>query len=408
MAGTTTVLTPYQTMTSGIEVGSHDQFFRVRDLDPEIHELNQDDGIFYKVLQGMPNDAPAINPRYEWAYDDIPANQTRVNYGAGYAAGDVSIVVDDSLGIVANSLLYNTRTRELMYVGAAPTYATHTVASLTRGFAGTAAAAILDNDELTFLGDQLPELADANGGNGSVPAQDYNYIQRWSKTFRVSHLQEQTEMIGNVGQVPRESVRKMLEMKRQINASLIYGKKGKVVSPISSDDGYVYTTNGFVNYITTNELNVSDIGGHLSWPVLNHFLRPLFNSRASSQTKVLYCGTNLFAALTRIAWDRFNFRPAVEMSLGTRAINSIITDEGGSVQVVLDKYGFPGQWSGGGILVDMAHVKLKEMRGEPLAWRPSIEDNPAHVRKDEVWGSASLKLWHEETHGIIFGAQAQF
>jgi len=408
MAGTNPVERILNTMTSGIEVGSHDQFFRVRDIDPTIHELNTDDGIFYKVLAGMENDAPAINPRYEWAYDDIPPNQTRVNFAAGYGAGDDSIVVDDSLGIVANSLLYNTRTRELMYVGAAPTYSTHTVASLTRGFAGTAAQAILDNDELLFLGDQLPELADANLGNGSIPSSDYNYIQRWSKTFTVSHLQEMSEMMGNVAQVPRESVRKMLEMKRQINAALIYGKRGRVVSPVTANDGYVYTTNGFTNYITTNELNVTDIGGHLSWPVLNHFARPLFNARASSQTKVLFCGTNLFAALTRIAWDRFNFRPTVENTLGTRALNSIITDEGGSIQVVLDKYGFTGDWSGGGIVVDMAHVKLKEMRGEPLVWRPNVQTNDSHVRKDEVWGSASLKLWHEECHGIIYGAQAQF
>jgi hypothetical protein len=362
--------------------------------------------MFYKILSMIPQDAPAISPKYEWGINDVPANSTRINLAAGYTASDTSIVVADSYPIVKNSLLYVSRTGELIYVSAAPTYSSHTLGTVVRGVAGTAAAALVDGDELTFLGDQLPELADANLGNGSEPGDDFNYIQRISKSFTVSELQENSAMVDGVGQVPYESIRKMLEAKRNINAALLFSKRARIVSPVGSSDGYLYMTDSIYSKVTQNVLDLTGVNGALKWPVLNHFFRTLFNATASSPTKVLLVGENLFAAFSRLSWDRFNFRTQPESTLGTR-VTEVRTDEGGIVQIVLDKYGFSGAKAGEGAVVDLAHVRLKEMSGEPLRWKPNIQDNDAHVRKDEIFGSFSLKLKFPETMGIIKGASGQ-
>lgn len=398
-------LMPYTTQSTGITVGDNDQFFRIRDIDPLIKELNTDDGIFYKVLSMLPQEEPATQPKYEWAEDDVPAVTTQVNLAAGYSASDTSIVVDDSFGLIENSLVYVAETKEIMYLDAEPNRTTH-ACSVVRGFAGSTPAAISDNDTIVFLGDQLPETAPANVNEGSIPSAFFNYIQRWSKGIQISDIQDVVEMMGGVGQMPREVLRKTMEMKRQINAALIRGRRTAIVSPVAAGDGFVYTSHGFESYITTNELDLALDNGNLSWPTLNSFLNPLFTATSSSPTKMLLCGEALFSAITMISYDRF--QPAeFEDTLGA-VVRRITTDQGGVVDVVLDKYGFPfgTPLSGDGIVVDLAHVSLKELRGQPLVWRQNVQANDAHTRQDELWGTASLKLTHEPNHGIIKNAQA--
>jgi hypothetical protein len=397
---------PYLTQTAGIAVGDNDQFFRIRDIDPLIKELNTDDGIFYKVLSMLPSEAPANQPKYEWAEDDIPAVTTQVNLAAGYSAVATAIVVDDALGMIANSLVYVAETREIMYVTAVVN-ATNTL-TVVRGFAGSTPAAIADNDTIMFMGDQLPERAVANTNNGSIPTAFFNYIQRWSKGVTISDMQDNVMMLDGVGQMPREVLRKALEMKRQINNALIRGRKGAIVSPVSADDGFVYTSHGFEGYITTNELDLGNDNGNLSWEALNNFSNPLFTATSSSPTKMVLCGEALFSLFTKIAWDRF--APAsFESTLGA-TLQRVVTDQGGVLDVVLDKYGFPAgtPLSGEGIIVDLAHVALKEFVGQPLTWRPNVQANNAHVRQDELWGTASLKLSHESTMGKIKGAVVEY
>lgn len=399
------VVMPYTTQTVGIETGNNEQFYRIRDIEQKIMELNKDDGVFYKVLTMLPAMDPATQAKYEWSEDDVPAVTTKINFAAGYSAAATTFVVDDALGLIKNSLIYLAETRELMYVTAVPSATSITV---VRGFRGSVPAPIAHTDTVLFLGDQLPETAVANVNNGSIPVPKFNYIQRWSKGVTISDMQDNVMMMDGVGQMPREVLRKALEMKRQINATLIRGRKGMGVSPALSTDGFVYTTDGFESYITSNVLDLGSSNGNLSWEVLNGFLNPQFTATSSSPTKMLLCGEALFSAITKISWDRFD--PVVFNPILGATLKRIATDQGGLVDVVLDKYGFPfgSGLSGEGIVVDLTHVGLKEFIGQPLTWRPNVHANDAHVRQDELWGTASLMLAHESTMGRIVGGVAEF
>ena len=391
---------PYTTQSTGITVGDNDQFFRIRDIDPLIKELNIDEGIFYKVLNMLPQEAPAKQPKYEWAEDDVPSVSTKINLAAGYNTTDTGFTVDDALGLIANSMIYVAETKEICYVTEVGSSTTITV---VRGFAGSTPAAINDNDTLIFLGDQLPELSDANVNNGSIPTRFYNNIQRWSSGVQISDIQDTVDMLGGVGQMPREVLRQTMKMKRQINAALIRGRRTAIISPVAAGDGFVYTTHGFEGYVSTNELDLASDNGNLSWEAVNDFANPIFTATSSSPSKMVLCGEVLFSAFTKLAFDRFS--PAVfEPNLGATLL-SIMTDQGGKLDIVLDKYGFPaGPTSGEGIVVDLAHVSLKELSGQPLTWRKNVQDNDAHTLQDELWGTASLKLTHETNHGKIKGA----
>ena len=399
---TNLVSAPLTTQTTGVAVGNND-IFRIRDIANEVADLNNDDGKFYKILSMLGTET-TTQPKFEWGEDDVLPTQVTVNNGGGYNAAATTVVVDDAKPVVANSLLFNPTTRELLVVTAVSSNSL----TVTRGFRGTAAQTIADNQPLLSLGAQLAELANANDGNGSVPTERDNYIQRISETVSVSDIQDVVNMRSGVAQMPREVLKKTLKLHREINNALIYGKKGKATSPTAAD-GALYTTDGFLAQITGNELNLGGNNGLLEWPVINRWLNPLFEDSASSGRKMLFAGEALFSAFSRLAWDRFNFRTSMEDSIGG-SLTKIMTDNGGEVTIIRDRYGFPTgtAMSGAGIVIDPSNVKLKELTGQPLTWRPNVQDPDSHIRKDELWGSFGLCVKFCGTHGAVSGASGQY
>jgi hypothetical protein len=257
----------------------------------------------------------------------------------------------------------------------------------------------------------LPERGSANIGNGAVPGgKKYNFQSFFSNGFEVTDLQQVCAMVdngfGKVGQVTYETRRKMFEVKCQVNNALLFGARG--MSDTSTGDGTLYSGQGFVNYIEENVLNVGDFAGNLIYPILSDFCDVTFEPMASSRLKVGPCGSNFFGAIHRMnsqlgmGWTEY-FHP----DLAGAKVIEMMTMNGNTVQWVLDKYGFPGaDLSGMALIIDSKWVRMRQMDGYPLQWRPEIQENDAHVRQDELFGSASLELKFPEVHGYIKGAPA--
>ena len=107
------VLMPFTTQTSGINIGNND-IFRIRDIDASVKMLNVDDGMFYKILSMLPSEEPATQPKYEWAEDDIPGNTAVV----GNAYSSTSVTVDDAMPLIAKDpLSANAKERDATLLG---------------------------------------------------------------------------------------------------------------------------------------------------------------------------------------------------------------------------------------------------------------------------------------------------
>jgi hypothetical protein len=72
-----------------------------------------------------------------------------INDGAGYAAGDETLTVDSTAGVVAGQVYHLTRTRENIRV---TSVTSSTVVVVSRSFGRVAAAAIVDDDEFIHVG----------------------------------------------------------------------------------------------------------------------------------------------------------------------------------------------------------------------------------------------------------------
>jgi hypothetical protein len=396
---------PYTTRTTGVDIFDTDNLFRQREIDQQIAMLNTDDGTFLKALDIWSTKPPVSQMLYYWVEDEMLPIHTQVNLAAGYSASATSIVVDDPRLFIVGSELTATRTLENMRVTAVD-YDTSTII-VTRGFNGTPAAALVDNDVLVSLTVGLAEMADANEGTGRIPGTEkYNFCSLLSETFKVSEVQEYAAMyesgIGKVATIEWEVANKMFEIKRKVNKALIFQHRGTT----TTSDGTLYCSQGFVHYINDNVLNLGEKNDSLSWPILSQWLDTLFSPTASSNEKLCNCGNYLFGAVQRFSRDMAT--PPVKYyhpDLGTDMIE-VYTEEGNLVKFARDKHGFSADegLAGWGIVVDMAHAFKREYAGWPMTWKRGIQGSRSHYREDEYYGSFSLELRHPSCHGFIRNA----
>jgi hypothetical protein len=285
-------------------------------------------------------------------------------------------------------------------------YSTHTI-TVSRGWNGSPAAALLDDDVLIGGVAHLAELADANEGTGRIPGTEgFNYISRFSESFKVSHMQEVAAMfdsgIGKVTSVEWEVANKMFEIKRKTNKAMIFQHRGTETTA----DGTIYCSQGFVHYIKDNVLNLGDKNENVSWPVLSDWGDLLFDPTSSSPEKMIVSGPYLFGAVLRMRRDMSTvpveyYHPDLKTDM-----IEVLTETGNLLKFVRDRQGFPASESlaGWGIAVDMAHAFKREYVGEPPTWKQGIQAGVAHYRQDEYWGSFSLEVRHPDLHGLIRGA----
>ena len=381
----------FNTQTSGIEVGdgafsqSATQLLRVADVDPQFNMLNDGSSLFYRLLSMLSTEEAASQPRYEFFEDDKYATRTTI----GTVSSSTSIILDDAIAIV-NTVLYNIRTGEAMLV----TAVSGATCTIEREYQGTTEVALAEDDVVLLLGARLPEGGDANGGIAQLPTMGWNYVSFYSQGLSVTDVQDLSEMLNGSGQSSNEFRKQTMNLMEQMDNDLRWGTR----SYDAATGGRIYHTNGFNAWAATNRISLS---GALDWYDFNDNLNAMFEPTSSSPTKTLLCGQGLFSAINKVAWDRWTANPAFESTLGA-TMGTIALDGGGLVNLVLDKYGFATGTSltNKGFLIDMNTVSLKPYTGFDLQWR-EVTQPESHTNRYEVFGSASLKMIHEENNAVI-------
>jgi len=399
---------PYVTTTSGISVFDTDNQYRPRlwDVAPaEIDWLNQEDnGLLLTLIEKFsPNGgAPLDQPIIWWTEDtrlDIHTTLTATS-----TASDTTLNLTDARIAVDNTFLFFPLDGEVCKVTDVD-YTTN-VATVVRGYNGTAKVAKGIGDTVISMPAFMAELSEPNQGQGRLPGEaQWNCISIVSATFKVSKLQQNSTVTNNWGKVEKAVTDTMLDVRRQVGKALLFNARGTTAT---TNDGQEYVSNGLYHYIKDGLLDLGNYNSNLTWPVFNDWLEARFDPDASSQVKELVCGLWLFKAIQRMYRDTKgeNVVPYFEPQLGTM-VYSISTDGGYTINCMLDKFGLAvdeklGDW---GFLLDMAHIEGRHYNGLEFQWLQNIQaPRSVMYREDAYIGSFSLILKHQDTHGIIRGA----
>lgn len=192
-----------------------------------------------------------------------PIDILKYEHGQGYLMPQtvtVTTAANDSIGTIELSnanlvqqydVLYNPLTEERIWVHAVPGANPVTV---TRGYAGSSAAAIADDQVLTILGPAVPEGVDTPRSPSIAGDLDYDVPQIFEYSWDITH---RGRVIPNyeykTDRFKAELKRKMVEAARDLEMVAIYGLR---YLPANVTDGT--TTRGLLAATTAN---VSDLNG---------------------------------------------------------------------------------------------------------------------------------------------------
>jgi hypothetical protein len=221
-----------------------------------------------EILLLNPHQTPLLNllgfadavtqTTHQWFEDEMINDETKVN-GAKLVS-DTSVVVVDGSIFRANDVIKIGE--ELLKVTAV---ATNTL-TVTRGYAGTTAAAIADQAKVEFQFSEGVEGADARAARYKARAPKTNKTQIFDDSISLSGTAQAVQQYGIGDLYEYEKQKKQLELALQLEKALING--------VAYENGQVRQMNGVRSYIQSNVTDAS--AAAVSSNLLNDSLQSIY------------------------------------------------------------------------------------------------------------------------------------
>lgn len=330
--------------------------------------------------------------KFWWNEDVLNPRWDAVNNAAGYAAGDVSIVVDNGAYFRAKDLIYVPRIGEVISV---TSVSTNTL-TVTRSWGDTAAGDLVDNEPLMIIGNAAEQGATKGTGRTTVKTGLYGFCQLIrSHPFGVTGTLGASRTVTNAkdGGMAWERRKKLIEQWVAIENAILFGQRG-----VDSSGAHPRaSTAGVFERITTN---VYDAGGTLTEANFNKsFCEPLF--RYDDKPKLFLAGARLVSVINLWGADKLETVPS-DKTYGVR-LERYKSAHG---DLLIKKHHlFHGDvLSKTGVALDMETLKLKYMRDRKLLLKKNVQQNGEDAELDEYTSEIGLEMRQEERSARIYNA----
>lgn len=193
----------------------------------------------------------------------------KINNGAGYAAGITTFTVDAYTDVVPGDLLLNERTNEIYLVNTTPDNVTVTV---TRAVGTTAAAALLDNDDLRVIGNAFEEGSLRPTAVAIIATRYVNNTQIFRNSWAVTKTAAAIPQIAGAGTVAESKEDCAMFHAMAIEKALLFGEKF-----MGTKNGQPFhTMEGVIPRVRTAAPgNITTLGATTNWTQLEAALDPM-------------------------------------------------------------------------------------------------------------------------------------
>ncbi len=350
----------------------------------------------FVVLTRQIRKRSATNVKFEWYTDVRNPEWDAINNAGGYAAGDVSWVVDNGAYFTDGDLVKVPRTGEVVLVHGAPSSNTVTV---LRHYGTTSAAAVNDDEPLLIIGNALEDGADAPTAKTTQVVNGYNYLQTFSRTVDITELVANSEIYGENDRTYQRR-KKSIELAIELEKSFLFGER--LVDAKDHDTSmshYKYTTGGILNFISTYTKNFA---GALSESDFDDYLMDYAFAKGST-TKYALMSPRMVSIISQWGKDKLITKPE-DKKYGIN-IMTYLTAAGYELKIVLEKLLSGATYNGYGIIVDIesGDAAYRYLQGKDLKWKTDIQSPSAHKVTDELYGIIGFQPGNEATHSYFYG-----
>jgi hypothetical protein len=369
---------------------------RVRDVDDRIQYLDPDVAPLTLILQRARSKA-TVNSKFEWMEKDLPARWDQINNGAGYASGATSVVVDNGAYFSVGDIVNVPRTSEKFKVDAV-VVGTNTL-TIARGVGSTAAAALVDNDDLQIIGNAYTEGSLSAPEKSHIETFPFNYTQITRTPLGVTGSEMVSENYTGPDRA-RLRAEKNIEHRIDLERTALFGERNVDTSSTANPRRYA----GGLFYFLTGATNTTDMGGIMTDPEVESFLQNVFAHTGSGNNRLFLASPLLITVIDQIAMGRLQVVQGADVY--GLSIKQWVTGHG-TLNIVKERLlenGAGGTgYAGFGLALDLDKIKFRFLRDRNTKLRMDIQAPDLDGIKDEYLTEAGWEIANPLVHGIVKG-----
>jgi len=322
---------------------------------------------------------PVTQVEHVWFEDEMFADESTVS-GAKTAA-DTSVVVADVEPFRANQVVKIGE--ELLLVTAVNT-GTKTL-TVTRGYAGTTAAAINDGAKVEVMFVEGVEGADARSARYKARVRKSNLTQIFDDTIEISGTAQAVTQYGIQDLYEYEKQKKQLEVALQLEKALINGVK--------YENGQIRQMAGLRSMIATN---VTNVGGALTAEAINNLAQAIYEKGgfASGGEYKVMVGAKQKRAIS--ALDANAIRLTRSENTRGQVVDMFVTDFG-QFEIVLNNNLAPDEL----YIVDVNRMAIKPLQSREFGH--TFLGQKGDYTTGMIVGEYTFEFRQEKAHGRLKG-----
>ncbi|MFH1716963.1 MAG: DUF5309 family protein [Planctomycetota bacterium] len=332
----------------------------------------------------------ATSTHHEWLEDELLPNKDAINDSTfSDPAADTDFVVDNGGRFRVGDQIQVEGSGELMLVTGIST----STLTVVRGYAGTTAENLADNQAINILGNAALEGADKPGARFTNRSRCGNYTQIFTAAVEVSGTDMAASQLGLADEMDHQKQQRLRELIRDLENTVING--GQPASNPEGSGSVRRSMRGVIQHLATNVFNTGDAGfptgTDLDEAKINYVLRRIWDSSSGNVDLIVVGG--------------FQKRKVNAFSSGSRSYGANDTTFTDMISVYESDFGIcqivTTRWmpQDAALLLDSSRINVLPLAGRSFHFKPLASGGDYEC--GELIGEYTMELKNEAAHGII-------
>ena len=332
----------------------------------------------------------AASTHHEWLEDELLPNKDTIN-DSTYTdpSTDTDFVVDNGSRFRVGDQIQVEGSEELMLV----TGINSNTLTVVRGYAGTTAEDLADNQVINILGNAALEGADKPSARFTNRSRCGNYTQIFTATVEVSGTDMAASQLGLSDEMDYQKQERLRELLRDLENTVVNG--GQPTSNPEGGGSVRRSMKGISQHLSTNVFHTGDsgfpTGTGLDEDKINYVLRQIWGNSSGNVDLIVVGGfqkrkINAFSAESRTYGA--NDTTFTDMI-------SVYESDFGVCRIVTTRW-MPQDAA---LLVDSSRISVLPLAGRNFHFKPLASSGDYEC--GELIGEYTLELKNEAAHGLI-------
>jgi hypothetical protein len=332
----------------------------------------------------------ARSTHHEWLEDELLPNKDAINDDTFTDPDvDTDFVVDNGSRFRVGDQIQVEGSEELMLV----TGINGDTLTVVRGYAGTTAEDLADNQVINILGNAALEGADKPGVRFTNRNRCSNYTQIFTATVEVSGTDMAASQLGLADELDYQKQERLRELIRDLENTAI--NSGQPASNPEGSGSVRRSMKSIIQHLVTNVFHTGDsgfpTGNDLNEAKINHVLRQIWESSNGNVDLIVVGGfqkrkINIFSADSRTyGANDTTFTDMISIYESDFGVCRIVTTRWMPQDAVL--------------LLDSSRISVLPLAGRSFHFKPLASSGDYEC--GELIGEYTLELKNEAAHGLI-------